>query len=402
MPWTSQAILKGATGATGPAGGVFGSVIADFGNADNGGADAMSVTVTVAASWLTSTSYPIVELVSGADHLDADDLTSEEVYAFVTNIQVGTSFDVEVFAPNGTQGQWLVNWGAAITGSNDPTKASTSTLISAGDGLTGGGSLAANRSLAVDGTVVRTSSLWTPSSDGIISGAYNRIQLVDHFLYPLATVSVSSLLAADPIPWNANILAGGASIVTGTFGQDIFNKVYGQWGMFSGNTTTSGIWIYAPSIVPGLGPLNLYFRVAFTVPTAAQNTNLFFGLVDSLPSYSNLISLVAQYNSNPCWSGYTMAATVATQTTLATSPAFLTPSSSALSFYKLQVSINAAWTSVTYFVNGNLVATSTLNIPSSPPVVLYPAIGAIKTAGTTGGAVYLDYFALDYLFNTPL
>jgi hypothetical protein len=143
-------------GATGPAGGVFGSAIADFGSADNGGSDAMSVVVTVAAAWVTSTSYPIVEIGPGGDHTDADDLTSEEVYALVTNIVIGVSFDIEVFAPNGTWGQWLVNWGAALTGSNDPTKASTSTTISAGDGLSGGGSLAANRSLAVDGTVVRT------------------------------------------------------------------------------------------------------------------------------------------------------------------------------------------------------------------------------------------------------
>jgi hypothetical protein len=146
-------------GATGPAGGVFGSAIADFGSADNGGADAMSVTVTVAAAWVTSTSYPIVEIGPGGDHTDADDLTSEEVYALVTNIVIGVSFDIEVFAPNGTWGQWLVNWGAALTGSNDPTKANTSTTISAGDGMAGGGDLSANRTLAVDGTVIRSTDV---------------------------------------------------------------------------------------------------------------------------------------------------------------------------------------------------------------------------------------------------
>lgn len=93
----------------------IGSVIMDFGTADNGGADSMTLTATVPALWITATSAPVVSIAGGLDHLDTDDSLLEEVETYCGNIVVGTSFDVVMYAPNGTWGRWQVNYLSNVT-----------------------------------------------------------------------------------------------------------------------------------------------------------------------------------------------------------------------------------------------------------------------------------------------
>jgi hypothetical protein len=391
MPWTSQAILKGADGApgsTGPAGGVFGSVIADFGSSDNGGSDAMSVTVTVAASWLTSTSYPIVELVSGADHLDADDLTSEEVYAFVTNIQTGTSFDIEVFAPNGTQGQWLVNWGAAVTGSNDPTKASTSTTISAGDGLSGGGSLAANRTLAVDGTVVRSTdtrlSPYNIAVNGIIPGGYNRRISYDDF--------ISGLDSRGQLGWGGAVSGTGASFAAVTTTTDSTNKALGVVALSTGTTTTGLAYASLTNIPPGAGAYEQNWRIYLGAqPSSAQNYLFWCGLEDGALGTNSILLVINFSAGSALMYGEANGGGGTSDTTKVACVADG-------AYFKLKIVINAAWNSVSFFVNGTQVGSAiTTNIPST--VSMFPVIRIGKTAGTTAVLIYLDQYMDDYIYS---
>lgn len=104
----------GATGATGPQGpvgpGTYGRATIDFGTLDNGGADQMVARITVAAAWLTSGSFPLCSIGGGPDHPDVDDLIAEELVVYPTNIIAGTSLDLVMVAPNGSWGQWYVNY----------------------------------------------------------------------------------------------------------------------------------------------------------------------------------------------------------------------------------------------------------------------------------------------------
>lgn len=58
-------------------------------------------------------------------------------------------------------------------------------------------------------------------------------------------------------------------------------------------------------------------------------------------------------------------------------------------WYKLRIDINAAGTSVTFYVNGVLVATHTTDITA---VLIAPRARMIKSVGTTSRSGYVDYF----------
>jgi hypothetical protein len=394
--WISQGVLRGSDGApgsTGPAGGVFGSVIADFGSSDNGGSDAMSVTVTVAASWLTSTSYPIVELVSGADHLDADDLTSEEVYAFVTNIQTGTSFDVEVFAPNGTQGQWLVNWGAAVTGSNDPTKASTSTTISAGDGLSGGGSLAANRSLAVDGTVVRTSRTIT-AGDGLSGGgdlSANRTLAVDGTVGRTGGTShyydYDELIGAGP-KFCALGDAGASGSISAMYTGNLGTGHTGGAILSPGTTASKAAWLNANTVY--LAGQTITWRAWVDLSAAAgSSTQHFVGLCDSvtlgLPASGNYIGIYWVRANGANWQAYTRTGSTTAQQDTGVPGTIGT-------FFDLK--IVATTSSVAFWINNVLTNTISTGIPVGT-VGMYPSVWIYSSADTANYAMYIDAVEID-------
>jgi hypothetical protein len=414
--WIPQAVLMGATG---PAGGVFGSAIADFGSSDNGGADAMSVTVTVAAAWVTSTSYPIVEIGPGGDHTDADDLTSEEVYALVTNIQIATSFDIEVFAPNGTWGQWLVNWGAALTGAAVPphavthsngtdnvtlaesqitglvtdlaAKTPTSRTITAGDGMTGGGDLAANRTLAVDGTVLRSTDarlgLWTPSQNGLVPGNYNSRIRFDDF----EGTGIGSL------GWNVFTSGAGAAVAISTQGVDATSKCRGVVVGGVGSASTGNASIYLSPLALGLGALEQDFRIAFSaLPTAAQQYVAFPGLIDTVAGSGqlNYITFVVAWGASAAVIYGQCAKAGTPSTTPATTVAWASNE-----FHKLQILINAAWTSIRFLVDGVEISGSPLSTNIPIVTFLYPTLNVYKTIGTTPVNWYIDSYYDNYQYT---
>jgi hypothetical protein len=69
---------------------------------------------------------------------------------------------------------------------------------------------------------------------------------------------------------------------------------------------------------------------------------------------------------------------------------------------KLRIEINAAGTSVAFYVNGTLAATHTTNIPlaSNNRYVLMKQ-GIFKTIGTTNRIIYVDYLGYENILTTP-
>ena len=99
--------------------------------------------------------------------------------------------------------------------------------------------------------------------------------------------------------------------------------------------------------------------------------------------------------ASPNWQCVTVANSVRTLTTTSTAVA-------AGAWTKLRIEINAAGTSVAFYVNGTLVATHTTNIPlASNNRFVIVKQGIAKTAGTTARLVYCDYLGYENILTTP-
>lgn len=99
--------------------------------------------------------------------------------------------------------------------------------------------------------------------------------------------------------------------------------------------------------------------------------------------------------ASPNWQCVTVANSVRTLTT--TSIAVTSGT-----WIKLRIEINAAGTSVAFYVNGTLVATHTTNIPlaSNNRFVLVKQ-GVQKVTGTTARLIYCDYLGYENILTTP-
>lgn len=98
--------------------------------------------------------------------------------------------------------------------------------------------------------------------------------------------------------------------------------------------------------------------------------------------------------ATPNWKCYTRGAGVTTRTN--TSIAVV-----AGTWYKLRIEINNAANSVTFFINGNLVATHTTNIPATTIGSMFTTSLIVKTAGTTTRSLLTDYFMYKEIFTNP-
>jgi hypothetical protein len=91
-------------GGSGPA--IYtGTVTVDFG----GPAESWIVTVTASESWVTAASVIMCSVLATttASH-DPEDSLVEELHVSAGNLVAGVGFDVSVFAPNGTTGEYDV------------------------------------------------------------------------------------------------------------------------------------------------------------------------------------------------------------------------------------------------------------------------------------------------------
>jgi hypothetical protein len=99
--------------------------------------------------------------------------------------------------------------------------------------------------------------------------------------------------------------------------------------------------------------------------------------------------------ASPNWQCVTVANSVRTLTTTSTAV-------TASAWNKLRIEVNAAGTSVAFFVNGTLVATHTTNIPlGSNSRYLNVKQGIYKATGLTSRLMYVDYLGYENIQTTP-
>jgi hypothetical protein len=97
--------------------------------------------------------------------------------------------------------------------------------------------------------------------------------------------------------------------------------------------------------------------------------------------------------ATPNWKCYTRGASVTTRTNTSIPVV-------AGQWYKLRIDINAAGNSVTFYIDGTLVATHTTNIPATTTALLITSL-INKTVGTTARSLLTDYFMYEEIFTNP-
>jgi hypothetical protein len=161
-----------------------------------------------------------------------------------------------------------------------------------------------------------------------------------------------------------------------------FGNPYVLW--FGGGT-----WSYQTSI-----NITTLSTSAFT---GGERYEMRFGFGDSGNANAEANGAIFMYDalSSANWLCQTMQGGVTTSTTTATVVA-------AATWIKLRIEINAAGTSVAFYINGTLVATHTTNIPlGSNNRFLMMKMGFFKKTGTTARILQIDYVGYESTLTTP-
>ena len=130
------------------------------------------------------------------------------------------------------------------------------------------------------------------------------------------------------------------------------------------------------------------FRILADVsPTSAQNYTLQFGLMDV--AGTSYVWFDARFNVSSLIRGQTALGGTPTSTA--------TTAFAGGTFNRYKILINAAWTSVSFFINNVLLGSAiTTTIPTA--IKMYPGVVLLKTVGPRWIASDVDQFYLNYQY----
>ena len=265
---------------------------------------------------------------------------------------------------------------------------------------------AANKqnSLAIDGTGVKF-----PTVDAV-----NNLSFIDKFKRGIQYFTDFDNSAAS-LP-NFAQFVGGASAATVRTSVNIPNQTSNQIGFCQYQTGLSSTG-YANHFNEGnvgrqfcFGGGAWVFETFLCVDILSDATNRFrfvTGFGDNPTNASESNGTLFTYDeggiqngtiASPNWQCVTSVGAVRTLTTTTTAV-------TAGAWTKLRIEVNAAGTSVTFYVNGTLVATHTTNIPTFVSATNNRGFNVkqsiLKSIGTTNRSVFCDYFGYENRLTTP-
>jgi hypothetical protein len=159
--------------------------------------------------------------------------------------------------------------------------------------------------------------------------------------------------------------------------------------------------------VAGSGGLVVEIPVTVaTLSTSAQRYQLVVGLLDTLTAANQVDCICFVYDEGGVSTGSTATATYWQTATVANSvrtwnSAHSQVTVTAAQWDTLRIEVNAAGTSVAFFVDGIPVATHTATIPIGTTRAFGVGWLLIKSVGTTAGTVDADYLLVEHDFTTP-
>jgi len=199
------------------------------------------------------------------------------------------------------------------------------------------------------------------------------------------TISTQSISSAPQLTNQIGVHQYATGTVATNFAQHLSSGVL---SMYLGN----GAWVFETSI-------NLS-----NLSTALERFRTFHGFATSVSQGTESDGVFFTYEeggifngtaASPNWQCVTVANSVRTLTTTSTAV-------TASAWNKLRIEVNAAGTSVAFYVNGTLVATHTTNIPlGSNSRYLNVKQGIYKAIGLTSRVMYVDYLGYENIQTTP-
>jgi hypothetical protein len=257
-------------------------------------------------------------------------------------------------------------------------------------------------SLAVDGTGVKF-----PTVDAV-----NNLSFIDKFKRGVQYFTDFDNTASST-PNFAGFTVGGSVNRTNTNVPNWASNQIGVCQYQTGITTTGyfthinegfivnqfifggGAWVFESYVnVETLSDLTNRFRFVSgfgNAPTNASEQNGAFFTYDEGGIQNGTVA-------SPNWQCVTTLASTRTLTTTTTAV-------TAGAWVKLRIQVNAAGTSVTFYINGTLVATHTTNIPTyvagNAARGFNVKQGILKSTGLTNRNVYCDYLGYENVLTTP-
>ncbi len=215
-----------------------------------------------------------------------------------------------------------------------------------------------------------------------------------------ATVEVSErLLIQDDwisstflgqLGWTNLAVSGGTtSLVTAE------SNHQGILSLSTGSSSSSGystVYLGTNTIYLGNGTLDLEFLIRIpTLSAAGERYSVRIGLGDSNNAdHSNGIWFEYSEATSANWLLCVNNASSASKTTSSTAVGENT-------WIKLKISINAAASLITYYVNGTSIGTKTTGFSTSG---FGPRMHIVKSVGTAARTIQFDYFLMDYILTT--
>lgn len=224
-------------------------------------------------------------------------------------------------------------------------------------------------------------------------------------LFGAMTAAADGYISSRAIGFNSNV-----NFTTGTIPNHQVNQS-GVAQLKTGTTATGvagihiGEPIYESSLVVGGGVISYKTSINIgTLSTASErfwvgvgyNNGVFMnvGLSNAICFIYDEGGVITGNTASPNWKIVTCNSSVRTFTDTGVAV-------SAGAWVKLEILINAAATSVEFFINNVSVGTISTNIPSGISKAMIINNQILKTIGTTSRNLYMDYVAYKQTFTTP-
>lgn len=265
--------------------------------------------------------------------------------------------------------------------------------VLAGTGLTGGGTIQVDRTLSIANTAVTAGTYTFPRSATVnAQGQLTDLKGFDPDYSTLLFDDFIANTAAGNIGFTTAASGTGAAASKTTTGVDSTYKAAGVVQLATGTTATGrcSLHLGLADLATGYSEYRACWNVGFsTLSTGTERYQVAAGFGDDTGA-----TLLAQ-QTDGCYFRYDDSASAnwicvssqaSTRTETTTGVAV-----SNLQFQKLEVVINAAGSSVSFYIDDVLVATHGTNVPGVSQF-FGPIAKIMKSVGTTSRLFYLDYF----------
>ncbi|MGI0076818.1 MAG: hypothetical protein ACREAU_05365, partial [Nitrosopumilaceae archaeon] len=264
-----------------------------------------------------------------------------------------------------------------------------------------GGTTALRPSPASDGMIRFNTSLPAPETffqaDWHPFGAHGGAGY--SFLFDDFLSEVSITTSFSTLGWAANLTGTGTALADVNTGINSTDGAFGVIQLATGTTTTGrvGMSLGALNLVFGYGQHIQEWRIQVpTLSTAAEEFLSYVGFTDNYAIAGDVVDgIYFQYDRLTSANWRICTANNSTRTKTTTSTAV-----TAGTWIKLGIVVNAAGTSVEFFINGVSVGTTTTNIPTAAGRDTGMGCKIEKTAGTTSRTFLVDYFKNHTFFTT--